>query len=370
MDSSIPLTDRFIETEAVKLTGGRAEQEVWQAVKAAFARRESFGYWRYPVFGSSGDTRKEPDILVVDRELGLCVIEVKGIRIANLERIHGHTWIYTDFYEHRGNPFQQAENQLYQLLGYCNPEPELRNRVQGRVLVALPLISRGEWEGRGWHKLPSSPPVLFKEDLRDLAHLLAAVAEAPLVQRGEALEQEAWELLQNVVAGTVLFRKPVCEAPARQRAWVVQQSRELLQRLDLRQESVAKQIPPGPQRIRGIAGSGKTVLICQKAALMHLKHPDWDIAVVFFTQSLYETIQRGLDQWLRRFSGGRIGYNLANPRLRVLHAWGNRERGGFYRELTRRTGTPFKTVGDVPPAEAGSPLENYGWVLRDLLQAL
>ncbi|WP_147371664.1 hypothetical protein [Calidithermus roseus] len=66
------------------------------------------------------------------------------------------------------------------------------------------------------------------------------------------------------------------------------------------------------------------------------------------------------------FTGGRVGYSPANPRLRVLHAWGNRERGGFYRELTRRTGTPFKTVGDVPPAKAGSPLENYGWVLRDL----
>jgi len=106
----------------------------------------------------------------------------------------------------------------------------------------------------------------------------------------------------------------------RQRALVVQQAREQLPWLDFQQESIAKQIPP--ERIRGIAGSGKTVLICQKAVLMHLRHPDWDIAVVFFTQSLYELIQRGLDQWLRRFSGGRVGYSPDNPKLRVLRAWG------------------------------------------------
>ena len=50
------------------------------------------------------------------------------------------------------------------------------------------------------------------------------------------------------------------------------------------------QIPPGPQRIRGIAGSGKTRLLCQKAAWMHKEHPDWDIAYVFFTQALYDEI--------------------------------------------------------------------------------
>lgn len=38
------------------------------------------------------------------------------------------------------------------------------------------------------------------------------------------------------------------------------------------------------QRIRGIAGSGKTVILCQKAALMHLKYPQWRIALVFFRE--------------------------------------------------------------------------------------
>ena len=39
---TMPLTDRFIETEAVRLTGGRAEHEVWQAIKRAFSEREGW----------------------------------------------------------------------------------------------------------------------------------------------------------------------------------------------------------------------------------------------------------------------------------------------------------------------------------------
>jgi len=100
--TSGPSTDFFIETEAVKLPGGRAE-EVWQAVKATCSGRECFGYWRYPVFSMTGHARKEPDILLVDRELGLMVIE-EGIRMHNLERIHGHRWQYRDFYEREGHP--------------------------------------------------------------------------------------------------------------------------------------------------------------------------------------------------------------------------------------------------------------------------
>lgn len=360
--------DFFLETEAIKLSGGRAEQEVWQAVKAAFAGRECFGYWRYPVFSKTGETRKEPDILLVDRELGLVVIEVKGIKLHNLERVHGHRWQYRDFYEPYGFPYQQAENQLYQLLGYCDAEPLLRRRMRARALVALPYVTREEWEGRGLDRLPSSPPVLFRDDLKRVAE---AVAETPPVQSGSLLDEAAWELLQLVVAGTVLFRKGLPpDKPLRGRAEAVYQAREHLHRLDVQQEQIGKQVPPGPQRIRGIAGSGKTVLICQKAALMHLKHPDWDIAVVFFTQSLYDAYQRGIDQWVRRYTGGSQSYDPQNSRVKVLHAWGSRNKPGLYRLLAQKHGVPFITVGHIPEAERGSPLQNYAWALRHLLTTL
>jgi hypothetical protein len=86
---------------------------------------------------------------------------------------------------------------------------------------------------------------------------------------------------------------------------------------DIKLFNLAKQVPDGPQRIRGVAGSGKTMLLCQKAAYMHTLHPEWDIALVFYTQSLYTEIEQKI-----KSSIGRLG-GIWNPKkLRLLHAWG------------------------------------------------
>lgn len=70
---------RFIETEPIGKAGEHSEQKVWDAIKRAFSDRDCIGYWSYPIFSNTGETRKEPDILVVDRELGILIVEVKGI---------------------------------------------------------------------------------------------------------------------------------------------------------------------------------------------------------------------------------------------------------------------------------------------------
>ena len=81
---------------------------------------------------------------------------------------------------------------------------------------------------------------------------------------------------------------------------------------------------------------------------MHLKHPDWDIALVFFTRSLYELMISLLDQWIRRFSGGELHYDpQTNQKLRVFHAWGAKDQPGLYGTICeyhgKRRGTPSDT---------------------------
>lgn len=71
----------FIVTEQFGKSGETGELKVWEAVRQAFSSRECLGYWKYPIFSKSGHGRKEPDILIADRNLGLVVIEVKSIHI-------------------------------------------------------------------------------------------------------------------------------------------------------------------------------------------------------------------------------------------------------------------------------------------------
>lgn len=74
---------------------------------------------------------------------------------------------------------------------------------------------------------------------------------------------------------------------------------------------LAEDIPHGHQRIRGISGNGKTRPLCQKAAWMYKKHPDWDIAYVFFTQALYNEIHENIARTFAGSSGHMINTRIS-----------------------------------------------------------
>lgn len=364
---------RFIETEPIGKAGEHSEQKVWDAIKRAFSDRDCIGYWSYPIFSNTGETRKEPDILVLDRELGILIIEVKGITIDQITSVQGHLWTFQNFYCTSGSPYKQAENQLYSLLAYCDREEIIRKKVRSKVMIALPLITEKEWQAKGFDRLPNCPPILFKDQLGEKGLLSKVKAIAP-IRFGQKLSDEQWEVLLAVIGGTPVLRKPIVKLPTvsnnkKNRSSVINDLCQRLYELDLQQTHIGMEIPPGPQRIRGIAGSGKTVLLCQKAAHMHLKHPDWDIALVFFTRSLYDQIENLVDKWIRHFSSGDMTYKnnpTAQRKLRVLHAWGARDRAGFYRTICQANQTSPLTPNNT---DYGQPNEGLADITRMLLES-
>ncbi|MFB2891908.1 pentapeptide repeat-containing protein [Aerosakkonemataceae cyanobacterium BLCC-F50] len=401
---------KFIATEPLGKSGQKGERKVWEAVKSVFSERECIAYWRYPIFCAVRKVRKEPDILIADMELGLIVIEVKSITIDQIVAINGHRWELRNFYTSSSNPYEQAENQLFGLLGYCDREPNLRSQVSGRVIVALPFISQQQWQNKGFAKLPSSPPILFQENLfleTENPTFLDKIRQTSPIIKGRKLNLEQWKLLLSVLGGNPVFRRnnltpsvPLSvngEGEDRGvfprlslnkekeiksafpplsvygegvggrgfRASILEKVKQNLSEFDLQQENIGKQIPPGMQRIRGIAGSGKTVLLCQKAANMHLKYPEWDIVLVFFSRSLYEQIISQIDKWIRRFSHNEVQYNPNNEKLRVLHAWGAKNQPGLYSIICEAANAPKLTVFDT---ENKQPNESLAEVCRFLLE--
>ena len=323
----------FIATEPLGIKGEKGEQIVWHSVKSAFADRDCLAYWRYPVFDSN--IRKEPDILIADYDLGLIIIEVKSIKIEQIVSIQGYRWQYKNFYTEYGNPYQQAVNQLYTLLKYCDREPILKSQVSAKAIVALPYISKQEWQDK-FHLLQANRPILFKDSLVDPAQCYKLITQSPCIKRGNSLTVTQWELLQAILGGTpVYLEDKFNKKRTAHRSQIIQQRRSRLHKLDLKQEKIAKQIPPGMQRIRGVAGSGKTVLLCQKAALMHLKYPEWQIALVFFSRSLYSTITEQVNKWICYYSQNERQYNPEQSNLEILHAWGSKERSGFYSTICK-----------------------------------
>ncbi|CQR46293.1 Nuclease-related domain protein [Paraliobacillus sp. PM-2] len=341
---------KFILTEPIGKDGERCEQIVWTTVQSAFANRECLAYWKYPVFSKTGEARREPDILIIDKDEGVIIIEVKGITIDQIVSMNGHQWTFRNFYQKSGSPYFQAEDQLEKLYSYFTADRTLRKKITGRVLISLPLITKKEWKERGFDKLPSAPPIIFKDDLSK-STFLSTIQNTTPIKAGIEINESRWNQLLSYIGGSTIYQKPVIEeqnTEKNSRRAIISSLNQKLSTLDIQQEQIGKAIPPGPQRIRGIAGSGKTILLCQKAAHMHLKHPDWNIALVFFTRSLYDQMISHIDRWIRHFSNGEMHYDpIKNDKLRVLHAWGARDRTGFYGLMCEKHGVPRLTANNV-----------------------
>jgi superfamily I DNA and RNA helicase len=87
--------------------------------------------------------------------------------------------------------------------------------------------------------------------------------------------------------------------------------------LDLQQSKAVLETVNGVQRIRGLAGSGKTIVLARKVAYLHAKNPDWKIAVTFNTRSLKKQFENLITSFVYEQTN-----ELPNfEKIKIIHAW-------------------------------------------------
>lgn len=113
------------------------------------------------------------------------------------------------------------------------------------------------------------------------------------------------------------------------KGWKLNALEDTIANLDNRQSKAVIETVEGVQRIRGLAGSGKTVVIALKAAYLHAQHPDWKIAVTFNTRSLKGQFK----QLINTFYIEQMNEEPNWDNLQIIHAWGasgGGEKNGIY----------------------------------------
>jgi superfamily I DNA and RNA helicase len=138
-------------------------------------------------------------------------------------------------------------------------------------------------------------------------------------------------------------RAPVTRADSRGAA--LQRIEREIRYFDGWQKAAAIETPEGPQRIRGLAGSGKTVVLAHKAAYLHAQRPEWRIALTFYTRTLYQQFRTLVERFYYDQTREAPNWN----QLQVLHAWGARDRTGVYKSIAEHVGVK---VRDVTAAKA------------------
>ncbi len=335
---------KFITTVPFDNDKENPAEIVWDNVRNSFRDRQCIGYWRYPIYSSRGQTRKEPDILIADQDSGIIILYILKASIKQIEEINGDEWVYGDDYQKNSeSPIITAEEQLYTALSFCDSKRKLFRKISGKIAIVLSNISSQEWADK-FKK--TNLPLVFSDQMGKKA-LINNLKNIEILVKGQKIEDEMWKLLLLALTGqdTYQSQEENGEKNRKTRNGIKTLIKENLYQVDMQQDEIAKTVPPGPQRIRGIAGSGKSVLLCQKAAHMHLKYPDWDIAVVFFTRSLYDNMTREIDKWIRHYSNGEKQLDT-DSKLQILHAWGAREQPGFYRKVCLHNKVTPLTAGD------------------------
>ncbi|WP_448093672.1 DEAD/DEAH box helicase [Pseudomonas lini] len=131
---------------------------------------------------------------------------------------------------------------------------------------------------------------------------------------------------------------------------------------DQKQRRAALVTINGPQRIRGLAGSGKTVILAMKAAHLHMTKPNETILVTFFTKSLRSPIQNMITKFFRH-------YTEVDPdwtKINILHGWGGSNTNGAYSDASRRAGRIPMSFSSAKSA-ASTGVDPFQYACSDLV---
>jgi superfamily I DNA and RNA helicase len=327
------------------------EKEIWKYLKFALAEDDGICYHRFPIL-SVDRSRHEPDILILHRQLGLYIINCIGCKIENIEKIEDNgksIWKMINWGTAEETLIEEAEDQMWTILGKFRVESKLRKSrkdcIQGHIFIGLPFITSSEWKEKGFDTLVDyTKNIIFSDNLEPNT-LKARLNEIPDEEKQESLTDEQWMLALGVLQGAPVLRRELRPAKytINSKASMLREVEQQMLSIDKEQSLVAVQVPNGPQRIRGLSGSGKTVVMCMKAAWIHLRFPSWDIAYTFYTRSLYGMIRNLIARFYRYWADQDPNWD----KIHVVHGWGAKDTPGFYRMVAEKMNLESRTYTEA-----------------------
>lgn len=170
--------------------------------------------------------------------------------------------------------------------------------------------------------------------------------------------REARSVIEGVKALSRSSNRDVPTDGSKPKAAILKKLEEEIANFDANQRMAALTVPIGPQRIRGLAGSGKTIVLAWKAAHLHMQEPNKKILFTFYTRSLYDIIRKQITRFYRHFKDSDPNWD----NLHILHAWGGRRTHGVYFDACIDHQVAPKQWGEV-----SSKSEPFEFACTDLL---
>jgi superfamily I DNA and RNA helicase len=166
----------------------------------------------------------------------------------------------------------------------------------------------------------------------------------------------------SILEGSHAMRKPqkrsVKDSGKDTKGRILEKIESEIATFDLEQKRAAIHIIDGPQRIRGLAGSGKTIVLAMKAARIHSEDSDAHILYTYWTKQLHDYVKRLITRFYREFADVDPDWT----KIDIMHAWGGKNLEGVYYNACINNEVPPLTLGDVK--QYGR--QAFGQVCKDL----
>jgi superfamily I DNA and RNA helicase len=282
-----------------------------KALQESLKRMDVSGtlYLGYPVLATA-DTKVFVDALLVSRDHGIIAFDLSSNtgrgRLSDDQR----------------NVIRERQDQIYaSIYNKLNAYRELR---KGRRL------------GVGINVITCHPSVdeVIQED--GLVVAPPGILEQ-LVREYEKVPNDLFRVANAAMQRVSTLRPPKKRDDVEKedsRGAIIKRIEKEIANLDSWQNRGAIEYTNGPQRIRGLAGSGKTIVLALKAAYLHARHPEWTIVVTFNSRSLYQHFR----DLIRRFMFDQLEDEPDWSKLLVMHAWGSSREAGVYSTVCQANG--------------------------------
>jgi superfamily I DNA/RNA helicase len=269
---------------------------------------DDYFVWYEPtLFGRRNSAR--PDFVVLGPDIGLVIIEVKDWSIDKIHQANRDSFqlFIGSHIKARTNPEKQAEAHKRALWAelerYRRTDPDKHRlllqpdgRHEGKLavsveyLVAFPNITRTEWHTSELRlfDMINEAVVLFKDELDDtlLRHFRRLPRLAQSLSR-EQLDALKWMLYPET-------RVPFTQG----QLFTLDPDQIGLAKVDTYLPADVQLLARNPQAklVRGVVGSGKTLILLFRAKFLSEQNPKWRILVLTYNKSLREYLHHIFQQ--------------------------------------------------------------------------
>lgn len=309
-----------------------AAQRIAEVLKPLCKDIEGLWLYREPEIRTEGN--ELPTFTLVSPTFGICFIKVFSENSDTLSSVENKYWIVDGVKVKSGfNKFRNYTHQIKSRLE--DPILDLQTEIPTKTYFVFPYLE----------------PSLFADVKlkHDEGLYTSNFAEIKLPEPEEPVDNESYPIVVSVVQNASIINKPsniYVDEPAQNMFEAIELNNKKIAQFDYDQMAASLTITEKSERIRGLAGSGKTVLLAMKAARLHKRFPEKKIAFVFFTKSLYNQATNLIRKYYNQIADDEPNWN----NLKVLHSWGGVTTGeGFYSYICKEHGMIPKTLrqGDL-----------------------